>query len=238
MNGRKMRLGACMLAMLLAVGMLVTFPGCFGGEPGVEELWENSQKAEENINSLHMEIAIYYENTKFGGGQIQTTSINVSGDNVQASSALFGQSFSELIVVNGTQYTRTMGSEEWTEQAATVDRQTVTEQVAGFADLPNIASSSENLGVETLDGQEVYHLVFTLTPDEVKSLFKTVQPSQLAANAGGQVDVWVQKDTDYRVKYEALVKNASITEQIGYGDIRVVTTITSINEPIAIAPPV
>ena len=238
MNGRMSRFYVCMLAMLLVAGMMVTFPGCFGGEPGVDELWEKSQEAEEDINSLHMEIAIYYENTKFGGGQIQTTSINVSGDNVQASSSLFGQSFSELIVVGGKQYTRVMGSEQWTEEAASVNRKTVTQQVEGFVNLPATASSSENLGVESLDGQEVYHLTFTLTPDEVKSLFKNVEASQLAANAGGQVDVWVQKETNYRVKYESLVKNASITEQIGYGDIRIVTTITSINEPISIAPPV
>ncbi len=238
MNGRKMPLVASILALLLAAGMLAAFPGCSGGERGVDEIWEKSQDAEENINSLHMEIAIYYENTKFGGGQIQTTSINVSGDNVQATSALFGQSFSELIVAGGKQYTKTMGSDEWTEQAATISRQTVTEQVEGFAELPGIASSSENLGVDNLNGKETWHLFFTLTPDEVKKLFKSVQPSQLAATSGGEVNVWVQKDTYYRVKYEALVRNASITEQIGYGDIRVVTTITSINEPIAISPPV
>jgi hypothetical protein len=238
MNGRRTRLGVCLLVLLLAAGMLVAFPGCGGGVPSVEELWENSQEAEKDINSLHMEISISYENTKFGGGQIQTTSINVSGDNVQASSALFGQSFSELIVVGGKQYTRTMGSEEWTEQAATVNRQTVTEQVESFANLPAVASSSENLGLEILNGEEVYHLSFTIAPDEVRSLFPSAQASQLAMNAGGEVDVWVQKETNYRVKYEALVKNANITEQIGYGDIRVTTTITSINEPIAIAPPV
>ncbi|MBN2028210.1 MAG: hypothetical protein JW854_15785 [Actinobacteria bacterium] len=238
MEKRKTRLVLCILSVLLVAGMLLASPGCFGGEPSVDEIWEKSEEAENSINSLHMEIAIYYENTQFGGGQIQTTSINVSGDNVQANSALFGQSFSEIIVVGGKQYTRTMASEEWTEQTATINRQTVTEQVEGFADLPNVASTSENLGVENLDGEEVYHLSFTLTPDEVKSVFRNVQASQLAANAGGDVSVWVEKDTYYRVKYEALVKNASITEQIGYGDIRIVTTITSINEPITITPPV
>lgn len=238
MKARKLRLGACVLALLLVAGMLFTFPGCFGGDPSVEEIWEESQEAEKNIDSLHMEISISYENTKFGGGQIQTTSINVSGENVQATSALFGQSFSEVIVVNGIQYSRTMGSEEWTQQPATISRETVTEQVEGFANLPSVASSSENLGVETLNGVEVYHLYFTLTPDDVKTLFKNVEASQLAANAGGEVDVWVEKDRGYRVKYEALVKNANITEQIGYGDIRLMTTITSINEPIAITPPV
>jgi hypothetical protein len=238
MNGKKLRLGVCMSVLLLAAVMLAALPGCGEGTPSVEEIWANSQKAEEDINSLHMEIAISYENTQFGGGQIQTTSINVSGDNVQASSALFGQSFSEIIVVGGKQYSRTMGSEEWTEQAATVNRQSVTQQVEGFADLPSVASSFENLGVENLGGKEVYHLSFILTPDEVKGLFKNVQASQLASNTGGEVDVWVETDTYYRVQYEALIRNANITEQIGNGDIRVLTTITSINEPISIAPPV
>ena len=238
MKGKKMRLGICIVSILMVSGMLFAFPGCFGGEPSVDEIWENSQEAEDKINSLHMEIAIYYENTQFGGGQIQTTSINVSGSNLQATSALFGQEFSELIVVGGKQYTRTMGSEEWSEQAATVNRQTVTEPIGGFAALPSVASTSENLGIEELNGVEVYHLSFTLTPDEVKSLFENVPASQIEANAGGDVDVWVEKDTDYRVKYEALIKNASITEQIGYGDIRIVTTVTDINAPISISPPV
>jgi hypothetical protein len=239
MKRKKMRPGIVAAALTLALSMLFIFPGCSGdSEPGIEEIWQNSQQAEGEINSLHMEIAIYYENTQFGGGQIQTTSINVSGNNVQASSALFGQSFSEVVVVNGRQYSRFMQSDEWTEEAATINRQSVTKQVEGFANLPDVASSSENLGLENLGGKEVYHLSFTLTPEEVKRLFSSVQASQLAANAGGDIDVWIEKSTNYRVKYEALIRNADITEQIGYGDIRVVTTITSINEPIAITPPV
>ncbi|MDD3718997.1 MAG: hypothetical protein PHP28_10100 [Actinomycetota bacterium] len=237
MKTLRSRLAVCALVLLLAAGTLVAFPGCGGGLPGVEEVWEKSLEAEKGINSLHMEISISYENTNFGGGQIQTTSINVSGENVQASSSLFGQSFSEIIVVNGKQYSRTMGSEEWTEQTATVDRQSLT-QMQGFANLPSEASSSENLGLETLGGSDAYHLSFALTPDEVKSLFKNVQASQLTSNAGGEVDVWVEEETSFRLKYEALIRNANITEQIGFGDIRVTATITSINEPISIAPPV
>lgn len=65
-----------------------------------------------------------------------------------------------------------------------------------------------------------------------------MQASQLTSNAGGEVDVWVEEETSFRLKYEALIRNANITEQIGFGDIRVTATITSINEPISIAPPV
>ena len=48
----------------------------------------------------------------------------------------------------------------------------------------------------------------------------------------------MEEETSFRLKYEALIRNANITEQIGFGDIRVTATITSINEPISIAPPV
>lgn len=237
MKKSRSRWAVSILAMLLFASLLVAFPGCFGGEPGVEEIWENSQEADNNINSYHMEIAILYENTDLGGGQIQTFTYDVNGNNVHATGSIFGQSFSEIIVVGGKQYSRTMGQEEWTEQAVTVNPQAVSENLGGFADLPAIATSSENLGLETVDGQEVYHLAFTLDPEDVAGLFGSVDPAQLSANAGGNVDVWVEKDTDYRIKYEALVRNVLITQQIGYGDTHLIINITNINEPVNINPP-
>ena len=236
-NIGKSRWAVCILATLLFASVLLAIPGCFGGEASVEEIWEKSQEADNSINSYHMEIAIYYENTDLGGGQIQTYTYDVNGNNVHATGSIFGQSFSEIIVVGGKQYSRMMGEEEWTEQAATIDPQTVSENLGGFADLPAIATTAENLGVETVDGVEVYHLAFSLDPEDVAGLFQSVDASQLTANAGGNVDVWVEKDTDYRIKYEALVRNVLITQQIGYGDTRLAINITNINEPININPP-
>ncbi len=227
------------LAVLLAVScLLFLVAGCGKGEPGVQELWDKSETAEQNISSLHMEVAIYYQNTKFGGGQIQTTSIDVSGNNVHSTSAIFGQSFSEVVVVGGKQYGRFAGSENWQEQPVTMSGRTATEQLEGFSRLPETASSSQNLGLEKINGVDAYHLSFTLSPNEVSSLFKNVRSEQLASNTGGKVDVWVEKESGYRVKYEAVVSNALITDQIGYGDIRIVTILTNINQPISITPPV
>jgi hypothetical protein len=238
MKGRKVRLGTLILAVFLMASLMLALPGCFGGDPSVEELWQKSQEADKDINSFHMEVAILYENTKFGGGQIQTYTYDVNGNNVHATGAIFGTSFSEIIVVGGKEYSRMAGGQEWTEQAVSFDRQSVSDQVESFAALPSIASSSQNLGVENLGGSEVYHLNFSLSAQELGELFKNVQPSQLSSSTGGEVDVWVEKETNYRVKYEALVRNALIDDPVGYGDIRLTINITNINQPINITAPI
>jgi hypothetical protein len=238
MSGKYVRFGMLILAVCLAAGLLAAIPGCFGGEPGVDEIWKKSQGADSRITSQHMDIAIYYQNTKYGSGQIQTMSIDASGNNIHAQNVLFGQSFSEVIRVGDKQYSRLMGSDKWTGEPASISIQTVTGQTEGFSNLPTTSTSQENLGVEMVNGVEAYHLSFALAPENVSSLFTNVSASQLSANAGGNVDVWVDKKDFYKLKYEALIRNALITNEIGYGDIRIVTSITEINKPISITPPV
>ncbi len=75
--GMKSKLVAVVISAVMAC-LFLTLPGCFGGEPSIEEIWEKSEEAQENITSLRMEIAVYYQNTKFGGGQIQTYTVDVS----------------------------------------------------------------------------------------------------------------------------------------------------------------
>lgn len=237
MKKRSTRIAMSVLVALVTAGALLALPGCNDGEPDIGGIWSSSAEAERGIDALHMVISIYYQNTKYGSGQIQTTTIDVSGNDVHASSALFGQDFSEVFVVGGTQYTKIMGEEQWTQQPATLDRSQVTQQLEGFANLPDVASSQENVGVENIGGVEAWRLSFTLAPDEVSTLFSNVPASQLSANGGGNVDVWVDRKENYKVRYEALIRNALITEEIGYGDIRIVVAITDINQPISITPP-
>ncbi len=226
------------VAVCLSLCFLLTaFPGCGKGEPTLEEIWEKSAEAQENITSLHMEIAVFYQNTKFGSGQIQTYTVDVSGNNVHLQNSIFGHTFSEVVVVGGKQYSRAMGSEKWQEQPVSLSAQSATEQVRGFADLPSVASTRENKGLEKIGGKEAYHLYFGLSPGEIPNLFSKVPVSQLSAATGADVDVWVEKDTYYRIKYEAVIRNVLIEEKIGNGDVRIVTNITQINQPININPP-
>lgn len=229
-------LPAVSLTVLLCF-LLVVFPGCGKGEPSLEEIWDKSAEAQENITSLHMEIAIFYQNTKFGSGQIQTYTVDVSGNNVHLQNSIFGHTFSEVIVVGGKQYSRSMGEKKWQEQPVSLTAQSATEQMRGLANLPSVASTKENKGLEKVGGKETYHLYFGLAPGEIPSLFSKVPVSQLSAASGADVDVWVEKDTYYRIKYEAVIRNVLIEEKIGYGDVRIVTNITEINQPISISPP-
>jgi hypothetical protein len=224
-------------AILLGVTLLVAIPGC-GGTPSIEEIWQKSQEAEESITSKHYIVNIYYQDTEFGSGLVETTVIDVSGENGHVQRTLFGQDFSEYILVDGKQYSRVMGSDEWTVETALIGIDTATQQIRDLADLPSLASSQENLGLETVSGMEVYHLVFELPPQNVAAAFPSVSASELAANQGATVDVWIDENDFYKVKYQALIKNKLITEQVGYGNMLVLIDITDINEPISITPPV
>jgi hypothetical protein len=238
MKARYLRYSVVALSILLAAGlMMVVVSGCGGGEMSIEEIWEKSEEADQSVTSLHMEVNIYYQNTQYGGGLIQNTSIDVSGDNVHAQSSIFGQSFSEVIRVGGQQYSRYLGSDEWAEEPVSISAESVTSQISQFSTLPSVASSSENTGEENVGGVQTYHLSFTLSPQTVSSLFTDVPAEQLSANSGGTVDVWIDTGNFYKVKYEALISNVLITEEIGYGDVRIETTITNINQPITITPP-
>ncbi len=105
-------------------------------------------------------------------------------------------------MTGGKQYSRMMNETKWKEQPVSMTAQGATEQVEGFANLISLASSKENKGIEKVGGKEVYHLSFSLAPQSIPDLFKSVPVTQLSAAAGANVDVWVEKETYYRVKYE------------------------------------
>jgi hypothetical protein len=236
MKARVAGVSIIFLTIILATGLVLMLPGC-GGTKSVNDIWQKMLQADQTIKSMNMNIAMYYENTKFGSGQIEGTSIDISGDDVHLQKWLFGQDFLEVIRVGGKQYSRSMGSDKWTEVPLTLSNQTYTAE-GQIGNLPNVASASENLGLETVDGKSAYHLTFTLPPEGVGSVFSSVSAAELAQNKGAKVDVWVDKDTNFTLKYEALINNVLITDKIGYADRRITNTITKINEVITISSPV
>jgi outer membrane lipoprotein-sorting protein len=237
MNARKGRTAAIFLAILLAASCLLIIPGC-GGQKSVGDIWQDMLKADKTIKSMHMNITMSYENTKFGSGQIEGTSVDISGDDVHMQKYLFGQDFAEVIKVNGRQYSRTMGSDKWTEVSVTVNAQSAVDENGQLSNLPSLSSASENQGVVTLDGTSAYHLAFTIPPENVNSVFSSVPAAELTANSGAKVDVWIDKDKFYTLKYEAVINNVLITDQIGYADRRIVNTVSQINEAITITAPI
>jgi hypothetical protein len=193
-------------------------------------------QADKTIKSMSMKVAISYENTSIGSGQVEAQSLDINGDDLHYQRSVLGQNYIEVIRVNNKQYART-GDGQWSEVALNISSETALQQTGQVTDLPTLASSSENLGIETIEGKSAYHLTFTLPPENVGTVFSSVPPAEVAQNKGGKVDVWVEKDKYFRIRQEALINNVLITDKLGYSDLRIVTSVSSINEPITINSP-
>ncbi|MBN2028208.1 MAG: hypothetical protein JW854_15775 [Actinobacteria bacterium] len=228
--------------LLLAVAV-----GCGGGEQGseeaagdlsMEEMWTRAQEADSNIEAWHMEIASYYENTQYGSGQIQSIIIDVNGEDIHEQDLLLGQVYFEYKRVGDKQYNKDMENGTWSEVPADQDSSSATGYTSQFLELPSMAASQKHVGTETIDEEEAEHFRFTLTPEGVSQMFSTQPSFDFGENTGGEVDVWIDSDEYYLLRYELVIRGAIIPEQIGKGDIRFVVSIRDINEPIEITPPI
>ena len=227
--------------------LLLLLAGCGGGGEGagtgtealsVEEMWRRAEEANKDIQSGHMEIAIYYEKTQYGGGQIQSIIIEVNGEDIHEQDLLLGQVYLEYKRVGGKQYNRDMASGAWSEVPVDTAGDAASEYTSHFLELPSLAASQEALGTEAIDGRDAEHFRFALDPASVQEMFSTQPSFDFSQNTGGEVDVWIDRDEYYLVRYELVIRNAIIPEKIGAGDIRFVVNIRDINQPIEITPPV
>ncbi|MFW6113540.1 MAG: hypothetical protein ACOC78_01295 [Actinomycetota bacterium] len=237
-----LRFGALTLAALLGVLMVA---GC-GGEKaeeeeieGVEDFWARASEADKNISSCHMEITSYYLNTQYGSGPMQSMIIEVNGDDLHEKELLFGQVYAEYIKVDGKQYSKDMLEDTWKELTASALEDTAAEYTSQFLELPTKASSHEHLGSEAIDGVEAERFHFTLSPLRIVNMFSATTPNfDFSGNGGGEVDVWIDTENYYMVRYDLVIKGVVIPEEIGLGDIRFVVNISQINQPIEIIAPI
>ncbi|OFW66284.1 MAG: hypothetical protein A2V52_07580 [Actinobacteria bacterium RBG_19FT_COMBO_54_7] len=236
------RIGVLLLAVLIASSVLAALlSGCGGGtqadKMSIEEVWSRAGNTEKKVNSEHMEMAIYYENTKYGGGQMQSLIIDISGDDFHLQNLLFGTVVSEDIRVNGKSYSKQAGKNAWTEVQAVASDNSTSEVISQFLQLPAMASSQERLGKEMLGDLETQHYRFILSPEAAVNMFPPTPPADFSSTSGGEVDVWITTDDFNMVRYELVIRNVKITDEIGTGDIRFLVNIRDINKPIDIKPP-
>ncbi|MDY6794751.1 MAG: hypothetical protein SWK76_05665 [Actinomycetota bacterium] len=231
---------AATLVALFAVAFTV---GCGGdklepAEMGVEDLWEMAAQADEDIESWHMELTSYYLNTQYDSGPIQSMIVDVNGEDLHEQWLLMGQVYAEFIKVDGREYSKDMLDDTWKEVEATSDGEIAGDYTSQFMELPSQASSQENVGVEVIDGRETEHFHFALSSSRVEEMFTTTTSYGFSDNGGGEVDVWIDRETYFMVRYDLVIKNVVIPEEIGLGDLRFVVDISDINQPIEIAAPI
>jgi hypothetical protein len=245
MRATKRKLTVIAVSILLTLLIAVSL-GCGGstdgvekaGELSIEELWARAEEADTNIESWHMEIASYYENTQYGSGQIQSIIIDVNGEDLHEQDLLLGQVYFEHKRVDGRDYNKDINSGTWSEAPADQGPSDTSEYTSQFLELPSLADTQEHIGVETIEETEAERFRFTLSPDGVKEMFSSQPSFDFSENTGGVVDVWIDNDEYYLVRYELVIRNVIIPEKIGNGDIRFVVSIRDINQPIEITPPI
>jgi hypothetical protein len=242
MGSKRLRISALCLAVIVSSLLIAFLGGCGGGgskasKMSIADVWAKAGDTEKTINSEHMEIAIYYENTTYGSGQARSLIIDINGKDFHLQNKLFGSVVSEDIQVGGKHYTKDMGKSTWSEvQGAPAD--TSTSNVASqFLQLPSIASSQQRVGTETLDQVETEHYRFSLSPEAAVNMFPPTPPADFSTTTGGDVDVWITSSDFNMVRYELIIRNVKITDQIGIGDIRFLVNVTNINQPIEITAP-
>lgn len=243
MRSIAIRLGVLLLAVLLAGGLLVAFlAGCGGGgskaqEMSIEEVWAKAGDTDKKVNSEHMEIAIYYENTPYGSGQTQSIILDINGNDVHLQKLLFGNVYSEYIRVKGKQYSKEAGQGTWTQVTTAPPDNSASQVGSDFLQLPSLADSQERVGTEMLGDVETEHYHFSLSPQAAINMFPSTPPSDFSSTTGGEVDVWIRSNDFNMVRYELVIKNVHITDEIDNGDIKFIVNVRDINKPIEIKAP-
>ena len=223
------------MSLLLLLGLAMA--GC-GKSNSIPDIMKKSAEAGKTITSMRQEVQLIYEHPEMGSGTVQARVIEVSGNNVHVQEVVFTVPFAEKILSNGRQFSKSFQDEKWVEETPTLNPSTsMPADDSQYGNLVSNSQSQKDLGMESVGGYNCYHLQFELSPENVRTMASQVPPQSLASNTGGTVDIWIAEGTYYMIKSEGYFKNVDITE-VGKVNLKVVITRTSINQPIAITPPI
>ena len=233
---------------LLAASFLLISIGCGGNGAGlseVESLIKSAEEAGEHVDSYHMVLSMYIESAETGSSLTEELVLEISGDDARMMDTIYnpetGESLGseEVIRAGDKQYRKNIGSDRWVED----EEVTLSEEAAGgyttyIGEFLTNSISNENLGDEEVNGVTAAHLRFELSPENIRSLMTNVPASSLEGSPGGQVDIWLEKENDYPVRYELLFRGVVLGQYVESGDVRIVIDITAINQPITITAPI
>jgi hypothetical protein len=228
--------------------MLLVSIGCGGNGAGsseVESMIKRAEEAGEQVDSYHMVLTMYIESGEAGSIITEELVLEISGDDARMLDTIYdpetGESLGseEVIRVGDRQYRKNIGGDQWVED----EEATLSEEAAGgyttyISEFLTNSTSNENLGEEEVNGVVAVHLRFELSPENIRSLMTNVPASSLEGSPGGQVDIWLEKETDYPVRYELLFRGVTLGQYIESADVRIVIDITSINQPVNITAPI
>jgi hypothetical protein len=231
---------------LPALASALFLAGCGGsGVPSeARTLVDKAQRAGDEITSYHKELVIFFESPGMTAAKTEELIVDVNGGDVSVKDTFFDQETDEGTVVQETtrvgekQWTKDPAGGGWVEEEPTLDEEAIASYTPRVSDFLSNSSSVEDLGEESVNGTAAFHLRFELSPEDVTALLPNIPPSNLEASTGGQVDLWIDADTDYPMKYEIVYRNVTVGEGYSDLDVRIVIDVTNIGQSIEITPPV
>jgi hypothetical protein len=249
MRNRRSSVATTAAALFITViCVLLIFTGCGGdgaGSSEVESLIRKAEEAGEQVDSYHMVLTMYIESAETGSTITEELVLEISGDDAHMTDTIYnpetGESLGseEVIRVGDRQYRKNIGSDQWVEdEEATLSEEAAGGYTAYIGEFLTNSISSENLGEEEVNGVTAVHLRFELSTENIKSLMTNVPASSLEGSPGGQVDVWLEKEENYPVRYELLFRGVILGQYVESADVRIIIDITAINQPVTITAPV
>lgn len=233
----------CILIWALVISAFIL--GCGGdGSSQISYLVNRAAEAGENIDSYHMSMSMLLEDGQSASIKTDELSFDIDGENVRLKEIYYdpqtgqGTLIQEMVRVDGRQYAKDPQSGQWVEEEPSAIEETAATYTSHLKDFLSHSTSGEEVGQEQANGVSADHLRFQLSPQNISDLLPSTPEASLEENAGGQVDVWIDSDRYFPVKYEMVFRHILMGKSIGFADVRMVIDITRINEPIEIKTPV
>jgi len=246
MRGRSFAATTAAALFVLTLSLLPTFCGCgAGSDPNsVKSLIERAEKAGEQVDSYHMVLTMYIESGELGVIKTEELVMEICGDDARMLDTIYnpdtGESLGseEVVRVGDAQFRKSIGTDQWVQEEASLSEEAAGGYTTYINEFLTNSISSENLGEEEVNGTTAVHLRFELSPENIRNLMTNIPTSSLEGSPGGQVDIWLQEDTDYPVRYELLFRGVTLGQYVQSADVRIVIEITAINQPVTITAPV
>ncbi len=235
------------LAIILPVLAFILFSAGCGGNGGsseVERLIASAGKANEGIESYHMTLSMSFESEGLGNVKAEELIIDFAGGGISLVDTLYnpdtgeGTVIQEVIRIGDSQWRKDPGGSGWVEEQPNLDEEVLASYKPRISDVLANSTSSTVLGDEEVNGVTATHLRFELGPEDLSALLPDIPESSLEGNTGGQVDVWLEAENHYAVRYELVFREVILQQGYEKVDVNIVLDITGINQPLEISPPV
>lgn len=244
MRGRLLAAGTAAALFILVVSMSLLSGGCGGGDSdSVESLIQRAEKAGEQVDSYHMVLTMYIEGEELGVIKTEELVMEISGDDARMLDTIYnpdtGESLGseEVVRVGDAQFRKSIGTDQWVQEEASLSEEAAGGYTTYISEFLTNSVSSRNMGEEEVEGITSVHLRFELSQENIRNLMTNIPASNLEGSPGGQVDIWLQKETNYPVRYELLFRGVALGQFAESADVRIVIAISSINQPVTITPP-